>query len=186
MGAIREYFAAIGRSVLSIADGLAVTSSYMLRKPITIQYPDRIPEPLAQMLPERSRGLLEVDLDICTGCLACARACPIDCIHIEVAKDEEKGRLIHRFDIDLAKCMFCGLCTEACPTGSIRHSTEFEGAMGDVRNLMVAFVDEPRPPAKIKKGEAVEFKPVGSIIRKRLPGAWDKPKPATQSEGGPE
>ena len=185
MGAFSDYFTAIGRSVLSLADGLAVTSSYFLRKPITVQYPDRIPEPLAQMLPERSRGFLEVDMDLCTGCLACARACPIDCIHIEVIKDEERGRLIQRFDIDLAKCMFCGLCVEACPTTAILHTREFEGAMGDVRNLMLSFVDKPRPTAKIKKGEAVEHKPSGSIIRDLMPGAWDTyPKKPSSNEGG--
>ena len=40
-------------------------------------------------LPFRYRGILEVDLDICTGCLACERACPIDCIVIAVEKDKQ-------------------------------------------------------------------------------------------------
>ncbi|MBN2496634.1 MAG: NADH-quinone oxidoreductase subunit I [Deltaproteobacteria bacterium] len=171
MGALRDYFAAIGRTIVTLGDGLAVTFSYLLRKPCTIQYPDRTPEPVVSMLPERSRGFLEADVEVCTGCKLCESACPIDCIHVEIAKDESGQRMIQRFEIDLSKCMFCGLCVEACPAGGLRHSHEFEGGMGDVRHLYVSFLDEPVPPAK--KGKTVEPKPLGSIIRARLARPFD-------------
>ncbi len=175
MGALKEYFAAIGRSCLTIGDGLAVTFSYMWRKPVTIQYPDRTEKPVVAMLPERSRGMLEIDLDLCTACAMCGKTCPIDCIHIETQK-AETGRLLSRMDVDIGKCMFCGLCAEVCPTGAIRHSHEFEGSVGNVDLLMLHFVREPRPPAKPpKKGEPVNFKPLGSIVRSIYPNAWDKP-----------
>jgi NADH-quinone oxidoreductase subunit I len=175
MGALKDYFAAIGRSCLTIGDGLAVTFSYLWRKPVTIQYPDRTEKPLVAMLPERSRGMLEIDLDLCTACALCGKTCPIDCIHIETQK-AETGRLLSRLDVDIGKCMFCGLCVEVCPTGAIRHSHEFEGSVGNVDLLMLQFVREPRPPAKPpKKGEPVNFKPLGSIVRSIYPNAWDKP-----------
>jgi formate hydrogenlyase subunit 6/NADH:ubiquinone oxidoreductase subunit I len=183
MGALASYFRAIGRSVLTLGDGLAVTFSYLLRKPVTLQYPDRMAEPVVKQLPERSRGMLEVDLDVCTGCAACDRACPIDCIALEVVKDAERGRLIRRFDIDLGKCMFCGLCVEACPTGAIRHSHEFEGGTADVRNLVVPFVDAPRTPAKAKPEPPPAPKPLGAILRARMPGPWDPPRPPAPAEG---
>ncbi len=184
MGALASYLRSIGRSVLSLADGLAVTFSYLLRRPVTLQYPDRTPEPVVKGLPERSRGFLEVDLDLCTGCGACDRVCPIDCIALEVVKDAAQGRLIRRFDIDLGKCMFCGLCVEACPTGAIRHSHEFEGGTGDVRNLVVPFVDAPRPPAKAKQEPPPAPKPLGAILRARMPGPWDPPRPSSPAQGG--
>ena len=61
----------------------------IFRRPYTIQYPDRTPVRVQDTLPFRYRGILEVDLEICTGCLACERACPIDCIVIDVEKDAQ-------------------------------------------------------------------------------------------------
>ncbi len=172
MGSISEYFAAIGRSVKSLGDGFAVTLSYMLRKPNTIQYPDRSGKPVVTMLPERSRGLLEIDINICTGCKACQRACPIGAIQIEVEKDPEKGRMLTKAQVDWSLCMFCGMCVMPCPTGSIQHSHEFEGGMRHQANLIMNFVDKPVPVAKAKKDEVLPRKPLGSIVRARLPGFW--------------
>ncbi len=169
MGTIAEYFKSIGRTVTTCGDGMAVTFSHLLRKPSTIQYPDRTKKPLVDLLPERSRGMLEVDVDICTGCKACARNCPIDCIKVEVAKDEEtKTRNLTNFIIDLGKCMYCGICTENCPTGAIRHTKEFEGAMADINRLKIEFVTAPQPVAKVKKGEEPPKKPLGSLVRPHL------------------
>ena len=75
------YFRNIKDAALTIGDGLAVTFSHLVRKPFTIQYPDRLPDGVRvqDTLPFRYRGILEVDLEICTACLACERACPIVC-----------------------------------------------------------------------------------------------------------
>ena len=192
MGAVRDYFAAIGRSITTLGDGLAVTFSYLLRKPTTIQYPDRSGKPVVSMLPERSRGILENDIERCTGCGMCAKQCPIDVIKVVVEKDEEtKKRILMSFDIDIGKCMFCGLCVEACPVGSLRHSNEFEGAMYNIDRLIFHFVDEPRPVAKPpKKGEEVKSAPLGSIARCFLyeadgqpPEPKPRPKPGSESGG---
>ena len=176
MGALREYFAAIGRTILTLGDGLAVTGSYMLRKPVTLQYPDRTEKPMQTMLPERSRGILEVDMDGCTGCALCEKTCPLSAIHVEMSKGKE--RQITRFDIEVGKCMHCGMCAECCPTACLRHSREFEGAMFNPDLLMLRFVDAPRPPAKpAKKGEPeAAKKAVGSILRHVLPRANENPK----------
>ena len=129
MGAAASYFRHIKEAVITIFDGMAVTASHFVRKPYTIQYPDRIPVRVQDTLPFRYRGILDVDLEICTGCLACDRACPINCIAIAIEKNAQTREiLISQFDIDMAKCMYCGLCSEACPTGAIHHTTEFEGA----------------------------------------------------------
>jgi len=78
---------------------------------------------------------------------------PIDCIVIAVEKDPKtKSMILSQFDIDIAKCMYCGLCSEPCPTGSIHHTTEFEGADYSLESLIRRFVKEPVQAYKPKKG----------------------------------
>ena len=153
MGAAGTYFRHIKDAVVSIFDGMAVTASHLIRKPYTIQYPDRIPVRVQDTLPFRYRGILDVDLEICTGCLACDRACPIDCIAIAIEKNAQTREIvISQFDIDIAKCMFCGLCSEPCPTGAIHHTTEFEGSDYSLESMIRRFVPEPIVAYKPKKG----------------------------------
>jgi NADH-quinone oxidoreductase subunit I len=153
MGAAGTYFRHIKEAVVSIFDGMAVTASHFIRRPYTIQYPDRIPVRVQDTLPFRYRGILDVDLEICTGCLACDRACPIDCIAIAIEKNAQTREiLISQFDIDIAKCMYCGLCSEPCPTGAIHHTTEFEGADYSLESLIRRFIAEPIVAYKPKKG----------------------------------
>ena len=149
----RSYLGNIIDTAATVFEGLTVTFSHFVRKPFTVQYPDRMPVRVQDTLPFRYRGILEVDLEICTGCLACERACPIDCIVIDAKKDPKtKAMLLTRFDIDLAKCMYCGLCSEPCPTGSIHHTPEFEGSDYSLESLVRRFVKEPVIAYKPKKG----------------------------------
>jgi len=167
----------------SFWEGMSVTLSYMFRKPITTQYPDRTAVPVRDTIPARYRGFLEVDMDICTACQACERACPIEVINIDIVKGDGKTQPklnMARFDIDIGKCMYCGLCVEPCPTGAIQHTREFEGAVMNFNNLTLRFVPEDRvpfPAYKVPKGsEAFPRRPLGEITRALLK-AWDAPPP---------
>ena len=141
MGAVSEYVQNIKDTVSTIFEGMAVTASHFVRKPYTVQYPDRMPIRVQDTLPFRYRGILEVDLEICTGCVIVADKDPVT-----------KQLLLSQFDIDIAKCMFCGLCSEPCPTGSIHHTTEFEGADYSLESLIRRFVKDPVVAYKPKKG----------------------------------
>jgi formate hydrogenlyase subunit 6/NADH:ubiquinone oxidoreductase subunit I len=177
--AVTEYFRNILNATVSIFHGLAVTFSYMFRKPITIQYPDRIPKPVSEMLPSGFRGILEVDLGGCIGDMACMRRCPIDCIKIATERDPQtKALFITRFDIDVARCMVCGLCSEVCLTGAIRHSTEFEASTANVINLVCQYVKPGTQVAayKIVKGEEAKLRPQNEIFRE-IKKEWDAPAP---------
>jgi NADH-quinone oxidoreductase subunit I/NAD(P)H-quinone oxidoreductase subunit I len=164
-------------------EGMSVTLSYMFRKPMTTQYPDRMPIPVVHTLPSRYRGFLEIDTDVCTACQACERACPIDVINIDIARGDGKltpKLALERFDIDIGKCMYCGLCVEPCPTGAIQHTREFEGAVMNFDNLTLRFVPDgahPIPAYKPVKGaEATPRKVLGEIVRKMMK-EWDADAP---------
>ena len=101
---------------------MATTFTTMMRKPVTIQYPT-----VHRELPERNKGfpLLLWDFDIdepfCTGCHACERACPVECMTVTMkdnplhAEEKSKRRkIVDEFWIDYARCMRCNICVEVC------------------------------------------------------------------------
>ncbi|MCF6248830.1 MAG: 4Fe-4S dicluster domain-containing protein [Desulfobacula sp.] len=138
------YFNAVATTLYSIFEGMAVTTSYLFRRPSTIQYPNKLEKPLEEQLSDRYRGILQVDTSVCIGCRICEKTCPIDCIAINLEKNKEtKERFLTRFDIDISKCMFCGLCSENCSTCAIYHTKFFNGATQNVDELVVRFVDSP-------------------------------------------
>jgi NADH-quinone oxidoreductase subunit I/NAD(P)H-quinone oxidoreductase subunit I len=179
----REYVGNITGTVQSFWHGMSITLSYLLRRPITTQYPDRTPVAVKDTLPARYRGFLEVDAAICTGCQACERACPINCIQINLEKDPQnpKQRVVTQFDIDEAKCMYCGLCVEPCPTGSIQHTREFEGTQRSVRNLVFRWADPLAPFPVYKVDKAATYfprAPLGTLVQELLSRRrWDAAGP---------
>jgi NADH-quinone oxidoreductase subunit I len=103
---------------VDLLQGLKITGTFLFKRKETIQYPNARLEPSA-----RFRGMFGYSEERCIVCYACAKACPIDIIHIrdhteelEVDGKKKRKKVIDRYDIDVKRCMFCGLCQEACPT----------------------------------------------------------------------
>lgn len=111
-----------------------------LRREVTEEYPDPISSRTADDLPARSRGLLENDIDRCTGCQECERICPTQAIRVESEIGPDPGKAwVSVFNIDFSRCVFCGLCVESCFPGSLRHSRKYEGAVHNLSEMVTQF-----------------------------------------------
>ena len=142
----------ISGTVTSVFEGMSITFSHLVRRPMTIQYPDKIPVPIQETLPQRYRGFSK-SISISAPVAWPARGTARSLASRSASKwtgDQADG--FTHFDIDICKCMYCGLCAEACPTGSIRHSQEFEGASYSPAGLVRHFATQPSPLYKPKKG----------------------------------
>ena len=122
--------------IKAIFDGFRITLSHMLRRPVTIQYPEekRIPSPRF-----RARIVLTRDPDggeRCVACYLCSAACPVDCISMQAAERSDGRRYAEWFRINFYRCIFCGLCAEACPTLAIQMTPDFEICKRDIMDLL--------------------------------------------------
>jgi NADH-quinone oxidoreductase subunit I len=128
---------------------MQVTFKHLFIKPITVQYPEE-----RRDLPPRSRGLHAYDAERCLGCGACARACPNNCIELEVSTTPDGKKQIDKFDIYYGRCMFCGLCMDSCiGKGVLSMTTEFE--FSDVDRKSLVYTKE-RIARKKEEGEEEE------------------------------
>ncbi|MGE0200844.1 MAG: NADH-quinone oxidoreductase subunit I [Candidatus Melainabacteria bacterium] len=113
--------------VVEIGRGMATVLSHYFRPPVTLEYPEVLPE-LSNRFHGRLCLLTKSDgTDLCVGCKACARVCPCnDLIQIEMHRDADKKPVIDQFTIDMGRCIFCGNCTEVCPVDCIKMLPDFE------------------------------------------------------------
>ena len=124
-----RYFQNVWDTLKTTLVGMSITGKYLMRKPITVQYPDeRMP------IPDRYRGIHYLEQEKCINCLACARACPIDCIEMDAVRHGKELEWVS-FTLDYQKCMFCELCVYPCPKDCIHMGTEFALVVEDRSEL---------------------------------------------------
>ncbi len=141
-----SYFKQVWKGVSTTLIGMRVTFSHLFKPAVTLQYPhERWP------MPERARLRIEMAYSECTGCGACARACPVEVISIEtlrarpeedlgVTKNGTKKRLhVLKFDVDNGRCIYCGLCVPPCPTDAIYFVPDYEAMQLKRSNFIYHF-----------------------------------------------
>ncbi len=109
---------------------------HSFRKRDTLQYPEE-----QVYLPPRTRGRIVLSLDPdgaerCVACNLCAVACPVDCISLAKAEDDQGRWYPDFFQINFSRCIYCGMCEEACPTYAIQLVPDFEMAEYSRANMV--------------------------------------------------
>jgi len=179
-----EYFRNIYNSVKTTLVGMRITGRYLLQKPITVQYPDeRMP------IPDRYRGIHYLEQEKCIDCLACARACPIDCIEMEAVRHGKELEWIS-FTLDYQKCMFCELCVYPCPKDCIHMGTEFAFVSFDrseFKHDLLSFKGMDRAARiRMKEAEAKKKAKEEAKARKAAAAAEGEATPAPAAPQGDE
>jgi formate hydrogenlyase subunit 6/NADH:ubiquinone oxidoreductase subunit I len=166
--------------------GMKVTAQYLKDSNLkagtvtTTTYDGSLTLARAVKVSERFRGHLHNDIDRCIACRACARTCPIDCIWIDVERNEANKLRPSRFDNDQLKCMYCGQCVHVCPTHCLTMTKEWWGATfsdpdalkmhGQLRQFGAGYYTlEQRAEVERKRLEAAEAKKRAAAAK--APGA---------------
>ena len=106
------------------------------------------------------RGRHEIKYEICIGCDACNKICPVDAIVMKPLPLKKPNKIP---EVSLAICIFCGLCEDVCPTkpekaiklsgGDIEMVTD---GTEDVLDKFWVRVDVPEERIEAKKREEEE------------------------------
>ena len=134
--------------MIGVLKSMMVTMNTFTRKPVTIQYPTQ-----HKQISDRDRAfpiLLwdhEISEPFCTGCHACERACPVECMTVTMrdnpnfAEGKSKRRkIVDQFFIDYGRCMRCNICVEVCNFNAIAMNNTWAGhelSMLDRRDLVM-------------------------------------------------
>jgi NADH-quinone oxidoreductase subunit I len=122
--------------MFSILRSIWLVFLHAFHKRETVGYPETKP-----YLPPRYRGRIVLTRDSdgnerCVACNLCAAVCPVDCIALQAAGDENGRRYPEFFRINFSRCIFCGFCEEACPTYAIQLIPDFELGEYDRQNMV--------------------------------------------------
>jgi len=115
-----------------------ITRSFM-RKPVTERYPF-----VVLPVSKRTRGRLEWDEALCTGCMLCVKDCPAEAIQITVV-DRAAKKFTFRYRTD--RCVYCGQCVESCrPKALAMSPLNWHLASTTKESFAVVYGEPPEKP----------------------------------------
>jgi NADH-quinone oxidoreductase subunit I len=124
----------------AILAGLGVTARHLLRKKVTVQFPEERVEPQDRL---NYRGVHRLNRDEqgrvkCVACFLCGTACPAHCIDIVASASPwpDREKYPQSFVIDELRCIYCGMCEEACPVDAIELTSLYD-LTGHSREAMI-------------------------------------------------
>jgi formate hydrogenlyase subunit 6/NADH:ubiquinone oxidoreductase subunit I len=151
--------------MIGILKSLSATFSVMLRKPVTIQYPTE-----HRAVPQRDRAFpillwdTAIDEPFCTGCHACERACPVECMTVTMRDNpkhadgtSKRRKIIDQFFIDYGRCMRCNICVEVCNFEAIAMNNTWAGHELSRFDRNDLIMDLPMLLSQHKKGQIEEW-----------------------------
>ena len=156
--------------MIGIAKSMARTFQVFLRGPVTRNYPD-----YHKPIPETDRAFplllwdTEIDEPFCTGCHACERACPVECMtvlmkdnpnHKSLDGTSSRRKIIDKFWIDYARCMRCNICVEVCNFDAIAMNNTWEGHETSVYDRKDLVMDLQQLLSQSRDGNINEWVPV--------------------------
>lgn len=155
--------------MIGVLRSMATTLSVAGRRPVTTQYPE-----VHRPIPERERAfpLLLWDESVvepfCTGCQACERACPVDCMTVTMkdnpkfkSGESKRRKIVDTFWIDYGRCMRCNICVEVCNFDAIAMNNTWSGHELSVVDREELVMDLDELLAKSRAGEVEAWVPAG-------------------------
>jgi NADH-quinone oxidoreductase subunit I len=110
----------------AIFSGMMITLSHLLKRKVTIQYPEQTREFSKIYRGQHTLKRDEIGAERCTACGLCAVACPAEAITMVAAERKRGEEHLYReekyaatYEINMLRCIFCGDCEEACPKEAI-------------------------------------------------------------------
>lgn len=112
--------------------GMKITLGIMLRKPVTLKYPEERPN-----IPKGYRGVPTLVKDSsgrekCVSCQLCEFVCPAKAIRVtpgEIDPAAPHADVVEKapkaFEINMLRCIYCGMCQEVCPEEAIWLQNEY-------------------------------------------------------------
>src|SRR5713101_3914890 len=113
-----------GLLLVELVRGLALTLSYMFKRPVTVNYPFEKGPLSPRFRGEHALRRYPNGEERCIACKLCEAVCPALAITIEAEPRADGLRRTTRYEIDAFKCIYCGFCEESCPVDSIVVTSE--------------------------------------------------------------